>query len=99
MTDGLGNVTTYAYNSVEEQPSSSQGQIVPIASEAASFANLPQTPGVPRSGAVTTYGYDFLGDDVSQTRPYPNPSADAQVVCGTASGNTARVVSSGQGGR
>ena len=55
QTDGLDNVTTYAYNNLEQQTSSSQGQIVPIASGTASFANLPQTPGVGQSFEVYVY--------------------------------------------
>ena len=47
--DGLDRVTIDGYNSMEEQTSTSQGQILPAgynaASDAAQFANLPQTPG------------------------------------------------------
>ena len=52
QTDGLGNVTTYGYNDLQQQVSSSQGQIVPLASGSAAFANLPQTPGVARTFTV-----------------------------------------------
>ena len=48
QTDGLNDVTTFAYNDVEQETSTSQGQIVPLVSGSAPLANLPQTPGVAR---------------------------------------------------
>ena len=52
QSDSLGNVTTYGYNSLEEQVSSAEGQIVPVAGEAAAAENLPQTPGQARTYTV-----------------------------------------------
>ena len=74
QTDGLGNVTTYAYNNLEQQVSNSRGQILPVASQAATFANLPQTPGAGRtftvyvqSSSTLTSGSCTVGDNNTVT--------------------------------
>ena len=51
-TDGLGNVTTYAYNDLEQRTSTAQGQVANVASGQAEFANLPQVPGQARTYTI-----------------------------------------------
>ena len=62
QVDGLNNVTTFGYNNVEQQISTSQGQIVPVTFlQAASFNNLPQTPGVARTYTLYVQASSFNG--------------------------------------
>ena len=61
QTDGLDNVTTYGYNELEQQTSTSQGQIVPVSSGSATINNLPQTPGLGRTYAVYVQEASFDG--------------------------------------
>ncbi len=53
--DGLNRAKVFVFNNVQEQTATWQGQIVSVASGAASFTNLPQTPGVARTFDAYVY--------------------------------------------
>ena len=62
QVDGLNHVTTFGYNNVEQQVSTSQGQIVAVnAEQAGTFNNLPQTPGVARTYTLYVQEPSFDG--------------------------------------
>ena len=88
QVDGLNRVSTAAFNSVEQQTSTSAGQIVSLNTDTnkAAFPNLPQTPGLARtftiyvqSSSAPTSGDTTITDSESHSTTFSFYTGDASV--------------------
>ena len=79
-SESVVGTVSYGFNDLEQQTSSSQGQVVPLVADSAAFPNLPQTRGQARTFTVCVQATserenDLDGNQVSLTDPESNTTS------------------------